>query len=142
MSTEFIELAGKINQQMPHYCVERVELALNDQFKPVNGSKIVVLGVAYKGGIGDIRESPALKVLEVLKSRGANVVYHDPYVPELRALALRNTPLPEALKDADVAVLVTAHPDTDYLQIAEQVPLFVDLRGVTHGHTAENLVRL
>ena len=71
MSTEFIELAGKINQQMPHYCVERIELALNDVSKPIRGSKIAVLGVAYKGGISDIRESPALRIVEVLLARGA-----------------------------------------------------------------------
>ena len=66
MSTEFIELAGKVNQQMPHYCVERIELALNDAAKPIRGSKIAILGVSYKGGIGDIRESPALRIMELL----------------------------------------------------------------------------
>ena len=83
MSTEFIELAGKINQQMPYHCVERIELALNDVAKPIKGSKIAVLGVSYKGGIGDIRESPALRIIEVLLDRGADLVYHDPFVPEL-----------------------------------------------------------
>ena len=86
MSTEFIELAGKINQQMPYYCVERIEHALNDVTKPIKGSKIAILGVAYKGGIGDIRESPALRIIEVLRKRGAELVYHDPFVPELRDL--------------------------------------------------------
>ncbi len=142
MSTEFIELAGKINQQMPLHCVERIELALNDVAKPIRGTRIALLGVAYKGGIGDIRESPALRIIEELKRRGADLVYHDPYVPELRKLGLSNTPLREALADADAVVLVTAHPDIPHLDIAREAALFVDLRGITRGISAENLVRL
>jgi UDP-N-acetyl-D-glucosamine dehydrogenase len=142
MSTEFIELAGKINQQMPHYCVERIELALNDATKPIRGSKIVILGVAYKGGIGDIRESPALRIIEVLRKRGANLVYHDPYVPELRNLDLRSTDLSGALDGADAVVLVTAHPEIDHNEIARNAALFVDLRGITRGTHGANLVRL
>jgi UDP-N-acetyl-D-glucosamine dehydrogenase len=142
MSTEFIELAGKINQQMPHYCVERIQLALNDVSKAIKGSKIVILGVAYKGGIGDIRESPALRIIEVLEKRGARLVYHDPYVPELRKLGLTSTELGPALADADAVVLVTAHPGIDHGQIARDASLFVDLRGITRGQTGENLIRL
>jgi UDP-N-acetyl-D-glucosamine dehydrogenase len=142
MSTEFIELAGKINQQMPLHCVERIELALNDASKPIRGSKIVLLGVAYKGGIGDIRESPALRIIEELLRRGADLVYHDPHVPELTKFDLANSPLEEALENADAVVLVTAHPGIDHLQIASDAALFVDLRGVTRGVTRENLVRL
>ncbi|MDE3133646.1 MAG: UDP-N-acetyl-D-glucosamine dehydrogenase, partial [Acidobacteriota bacterium] len=142
MSTEFIELAGKINQQMPYHCVERIELALNDVAKPIRGSKIAVLGVAYKGGIGDIRESPALKIIEVLLARGAELVYHDAFVPELAGLGLRSCELDEAVADADAVVLVTAHPGIDHLQLARDAALFVDLRGVTRGVTSENLVRL
>jgi UDP-N-acetyl-D-glucosamine dehydrogenase len=142
MSTEFIELAGKINQQMPHYCVERIDMALNEVSKPIKGSKIAILGVAYKGGIGDIRESPALRIIEVLRSRGGDVVYHDPFVPELRNLELKNTGLAAALKGADAVVLVTAHPEIDHLAIAEKASLFVDLRGITRGDTSDNLVRL
>jgi UDP-N-acetyl-D-glucosamine dehydrogenase len=142
MSTEFIELAGKINQQMPIHCVERIELALNDVSKPVRGSKIAVLGVAYKGGISDIRESPALRIIEELLRRGADLVYHDPHVPELRKFNLASTPLQEALADADAVVLVTAHPGIDHLEIAREAGLFVDLRGVTRGLTSANLVRL
>jgi UDP-N-acetyl-D-glucosamine dehydrogenase len=142
MSTEFIELAGKINQQMPLHCVERIELALNDASKPIRGSKIVLLGVAYKGGIGDIRESPALRIIEELLRRGADLVYHDPHVPELTKFGLTDCPLDEALENADAVVLVTAHPGIDHLQIASDAALFVDLRGVTRGVTRENLVRL
>jgi UDP-N-acetyl-D-glucosamine dehydrogenase len=143
MSTEFIELAGKINQQMPYHCVERIELALNEVAKPVKGSKIAILGVAYKGGIGDIRESPALRIIDVLAKRGADVVYHDAYVPELRKQGLRNIELDDALEDADAVVLVTAHPGVDHLEIARDASLFVDLRGVTRGvPQSDGLVRL
>jgi UDP-N-acetyl-D-glucosamine dehydrogenase len=142
MSTEFIELAGKINQQMPYYCVERIEHALNDVSKPIKGSKIAVLGVAYKGGIGDIRESPALRIIDVLRKRGAELVYHDPFVPELPKQGLQSTDLAEALDGADAVVLVTAHPEIDHLEIARNAALFVDLRGITRGNDAENLVRL
>ena len=92
MSTEFIELAGKINQQMPHYCVERIERALNDVTKPVKGSKIAILGVSYKGGVGDIRESPALRIIRELAGRGADLAYHDPFVPSLEELGLQQRP--------------------------------------------------
>ena len=142
MSTEFIELAGKINQQMPYHCVQRIELALNDVAKPIRGSKIAVLGVAYKGGISDIRESPALRIVEVLLDRGADLVYHDPYVPELHKLGLRSTALDQAVAGADAVVLVTAHPGIDHLQIADQASLFVDLRGITRGLDGDHLVRL
>ena len=142
MSTEFIELAGKINQQMPYYCVERIERALNDVSKPVKGSKIAILGVSYKGGIGDIRESPALRIMEVLADRGADLRYHDPYVAELSGLELQSVPLQNATAEADAVVLVTAHPDIDHLAIAEAASLFIDLRGVTRPMRQDNLLRL
>ncbi len=142
MSTEFIELAGKINQQMPTHCVTRIELALNDAAKPIKGSRIAVLGVAYKGGVADIRESPAIRIIEQLTARGADLVYHDPYVAELTELGLSSQPLETAIADADAVVLVTAHPGIDYLAIAAAATLFVDLRGITRGMTADNLVRL
>jgi UDP-N-acetyl-D-glucosamine dehydrogenase len=141
MSTEFIELAGKINQQMPYYCAERIERALNDVAKPVKGSRIAVLGVSYKGGTGDVRESPALRILEVLKERGAELSYHDPYVPSLPDLGLASIPLSD-IQAADVVVLVTAHPGLDHGAIADDASLFVDLRGVTRGQRAEKLIRL
>jgi UDP-N-acetyl-D-glucosamine dehydrogenase len=142
MSTEFIELAGKINQQMPYHCVERIERALNEQAKPVNGSKILLLGVSYKGGVGDMRESPALRIIEELRKQGAQISYHDPYVPSLPDMGLENTPLEDAAKDADAIVLVTAHPGVDHGGIAERAQLFVDLRGITRGIRADNVVRL
>ena len=131
MSTEFIELAGKINQQMPYYCVERIEQALNDAMKSVKRSRIVILGASYKAGVGDIRESPALQIIEVLRSRGAIVSYCDPYVPELREFDLRSVDPDTALQDADAVVIVTAHPGIDYGAVLERSPVLVDLRGVT-----------
>jgi UDP-N-acetyl-D-glucosamine dehydrogenase len=142
MSTEFIELAGKINQQMPYHCVERIERALNDAAKPVRNSTIAVLGVSYKAGVGDIRESPALRIIEVLAQRGAQIRYHDPHVPSLPDLALESVPLEAAIDGADAIVLVTAHPGIDHHAIAHNARLFIDLRGITRGEHAENLVRL
>jgi UDP-N-acetyl-D-glucosamine dehydrogenase len=142
MSTEFIELAGKVNQQMPYHCVERIEHALNDVSKPVRGSRILVLGASYKGGVGDIRQSPALRIMEVLAERGGEVSYHDPYVPALPELGLSNVPLDPAVGESDAVVLVTAHPGIDYADLAGRSSLFVDLRGVTRGLEVANLVRL
>jgi UDP-N-acetyl-D-glucosamine dehydrogenase len=142
MPTEFIELAGKINQQMPYHVVERIEAALNDQAKPIKGSTIAILGVSYKGGVGDIRESPALRIIRVLGERGADLRYHDAYVPMLDRLGLQSVPLEDATAGADAVVLVTAHPDIDYAAIARDAALFIDLRGVTRGSEAANIVRL
>ncbi|MGA8723127.1 MAG: nucleotide sugar dehydrogenase [Solirubrobacteraceae bacterium] len=141
MSTEFIELAGKINQQMPYYCVERIERALNDMAKPVKGSRVAIIGVSYKGGTGDIRESPALRIMEVLKDHGAELSYHDPYVTSLPDFGLASIP-PGDIHAADVVVLVTAHPGVEHGAIADGADLFIDLRGVTRGQRAETLVRL
>jgi UDP-N-acetyl-D-glucosamine dehydrogenase len=139
---EFIELAGKVNQAQPAFCVERIERALNQAGKPVNGSKILILGAAYKGGSGDTRESPALKILKLLGVLEADLSYHDPYVPELRDLGLRSVDLDTALAEADLVAIVTAHKDLDYAEVVAKSPLVVDLRGVTRGITADNLVRL
>jgi UDP-N-acetyl-D-glucosamine dehydrogenase len=141
MATEFIELAGKVNQQMPYYCVERIERALNDVRKPVRGSRVAILGVSYKGGVGDTRESPALRIMDLLADRGAILSYHDPYVPALPELGLSSTALDD-VTDADAVVLVTAHPDIDYAALVHAAPLFVDLRGRTRGVQAADLVRL
>jgi UDP-N-acetyl-D-glucosamine dehydrogenase len=141
MSTEFIELAGKVNQQMPYYCVERIERALNDVVKPVRDSHIGVLGVSYKGGVGDMRESPALRILEVLAQRGARLTYHDSFVGSLPELGLESTPLQRQL-EADATVLVTAHPDVDYAAASEAAQLFIDLRGATRGMPGQSIVRL
>jgi UDP-N-acetyl-D-glucosamine dehydrogenase len=144
MSTEFIELAGKVNQQMPYHCVAKVQRALNDAGLPVKGSAIAVFGVSYKPGVGDVRESPALKIIELLKSASADVRYHDPHVPALPELGLRGISFDEALADADLALIVTAHPNVDHELIAKRSRLVVDLRGVTRtlGAGAGNVVRL
>jgi UDP-N-acetyl-D-glucosamine dehydrogenase len=140
LATEFIELAGKVNQQMPYHCLERIERALNDQRKPVRGSRVLILGAAYKPGVGDTRESPALKIIELLQARGADVIYHDPFVPALPSLGLTHVELAEALTDADVAVIVTAHPGVDHATVARMAPVTVDFRGVTrHVGTAATL---
>ncbi|WP_210491635.1 nucleotide sugar dehydrogenase [Patulibacter sp. SYSU D01012] len=129
-STEFVELAGKINQQMPYHCVQRAERALNDQGKAVRGSRIAILGVAYKRDVGDIRESPALKIVALLRALGADVRYHDPHVEALPELELRHEPLDRVLADADLTVIVTPHSHVDYDAVATDDRIVLDLRGV------------
>jgi UDP-N-acetyl-D-glucosamine dehydrogenase len=142
MSTEFIELAGKVNQQMPYHCVLKVQRVLNDIGRPVKGSRIAVFGVSYKPGVGDVRESPALKILELIAEQGAELCYHDPHVPALRELGLSSVRFDEALKEPDLALIVTAHPGVDHEQIVQRCPAVVDLRGVTRLSGAANVVRL
>ena len=139
---EFIELAGKVNQAQPAFCVERVERALNGAGKPVRGSRILVLGASYKGGIGDTRESPALKIIARLQELGGEVSYHDPYVAELPGLGLASVDLDPALTGTDLAAIVTAHPGIDYAGVVAAAPLVLDFRGVTRGVEADNLERL
>jgi UDP-N-acetyl-D-glucosamine dehydrogenase len=129
-STEFVELAGKINQQMPYHCVHRVELALNDRERSVKGSRILLLGVAYKPGVGDTRESPALKIMTLLEGLGADVRYHDSYVDALPGHHLRSVPLTDAVADADLVVIVTPHAHIDYDAVADEAACVLDLRGV------------
>jgi UDP-N-acetyl-D-glucosamine dehydrogenase len=133
LATEFIELAGKVNKQMPYFCVEKIERALNAAGKPVHGSRILIVGAAYKPGVGDLRESPALKIMELLRARGGHVGYHDPHVPELADFGLRSTALEDALPGADLAVIVTAHPEVDHGRVAREAACVLDLRGVTRG---------
>jgi UDP-N-acetyl-D-glucosamine dehydrogenase len=139
---EFIELAGKVNQAQPAYCVERIERALNQAGKPVNGSKVLLLGAAYKGGSGDIRESPALKMMRLLEVLEADISYHDPYVPELSKFGLASVDLETALAEADIVAIVTAHKEIDYAAVVEKAPIVIDFRGVTRKLSAGNLVRL
>jgi UDP-N-acetyl-D-glucosamine dehydrogenase len=131
LSTEFIELAGKVNQQMPYFCLEKIVRALNDVGKPVQGSRVLLLGMSYKAGVGDLRESPALKILQLLRARGADIRYHDPHVPELTEHELRSVPLDEALDGIDLAVIVTAHPQVDHGRVVDRAPRVLDLRGTT-----------
>jgi UDP-N-acetyl-D-glucosamine dehydrogenase len=134
-STEFIELAGKVNQHAPFLAVEKVERKLNDMGMPVKGTRIGVLGVSYKAGVGDIRESPALKIIARLEQLGAEIAYHDEFVPALSQFGLESRALDEVLEASDVVVVLTAHPNIDHAAIAEQHPT-VDLRGVTRRRRA------
>ena len=140
--TEFIELAGEVNQAMPYFCVEKVTRALNDHAKAVRGSRILIVGVAYKAGVADLRESPAIKIMRLLGERGADLRYHDDHVPELPDFGLAAQPLDAVLADADAVVIVTAHPGLDVERVVREAPLVVDFRGVTRGIEAGNLVRL
>ena len=142
MPTEFIELAGEVNQAMPYFCVQKIAAALNEHSKPVRGSKVLIVGVSYKPGVGDLRESPALKIIRLLRERGAEISYSDPYVPELQEHDLTARPLEQELEGCDCAVIVTHHPGLDFDKILATAPLVVDFRGVTRGKTAPNLVRL
>jgi UDP-N-acetyl-D-glucosamine dehydrogenase len=127
--TEFIELAGKVNENMPYWCLGKIARALNAHEKAVKGAKIQLLGVSYKADIDDTRESPALKMIELLQEAGADVSYHDPFVPELPELGLTAAPLEPAA--ADCVVIVTAHSGIDYDDLVQQAPLVVDLRNAT-----------
>ena len=131
--TRFIELAGEINAAMPEYWVARVVDRLNEQGKAARGSQVLVLGVAYKRDIDDVRESPALDVIRLLAQRGAAVQYHDPHIPTLRDddIDLRSVPLTaETLEAADCAIIVTDHSNVDYALVARHARLVVDTRHV------------
>jgi UDP-N-acetyl-D-glucosamine dehydrogenase len=142
MQTEFIELAGEVNQSMPYYCVERIARALNGHAKAIRGSRIMVFGVSYKAGVGDLRESPALKIMKILRDLGGDVAYHDDHVAELPQFDLRSEPFESALEGVDASVIVTAHPGVDLTTLVERSPLVVDFRGVTRGIKADHLIRL
>ena len=127
--TEFIELAGKINESMPYFCRGKITRALNSQHKPIRGSKILVLGVAYKKDISDMRESSALKVIKLLLQQGALVSYHDPFVAELPEFELKSVELvPE---DYDCVAVVTDHSQIDYEDVVARAKLVVDFRNAT-----------
>jgi len=133
--TEFIELAGKVNENMPYFCVEKLHRALNTRGKSLNGAKVLVLGVAYKADIDDLRESPAIKVIRNLRGLGAEVAYHDPHCAELREFGLRSVDLDgyEMMGDYDAVVIVTAHSALDYRSVVEHAELVVDFRNATAG---------
>ena len=128
--TEFIELAGKVNQNMPYFCRSLISQALNHGAqRSLSGSKVLVLGVAYKADVPDTRESPALKLIELLRTAGAVVSYHDPHVPELPKHDLSSQPLEPGAYDC--VTIVTAHSDIDYERLVEDAKLVVDLRNAT-----------
>jgi UDP-N-acetyl-D-glucosamine dehydrogenase len=129
--TEFIELAGKINENMPYFCLDKITRALNSVEKSVKGSTVHLVGVSYKADVGDLRESPALKLVELLRDEGAEVSYHDPHVPTLPEHGLESSSLDGAVESADCVAIVTAHSGIDYDDLAERAELTVDLRNAT-----------
>jgi UDP-N-acetyl-D-glucosamine dehydrogenase len=132
-TARFIELASEINTSMPYYVMDKITDGLNDSGKAVRGSKIVVLGVAFKRDVDDVRESPALDVMGLLLEKGASVVYHDPYVPRLRIAdgEMTSEPLtPELIETADCVVIITDHKLTDWQFVMDHSQLIVDTRHV------------
>lgn len=139
---EFVELAGKVNQAQPEFCVRRIDRVLNLAGKPVKGSKILILGAAYKPGIGDTRESPALRIIALLRDLGAEISYHDPFVPELPDQDLKSVDLDEGLATADLLAIVTAHPNVDHEAAVKAVPLAIDFRGISRKFDDPDVERL
>jgi UDP-N-acetyl-D-glucosamine dehydrogenase len=139
VNTRFIELSGEINTSMPHYVVTRVGEALNDQSKSIRGSRICILGVAYKKDVDDARESPAFEIMEVLRQRGADVSYNDPYIPALppkrrHFMKLNSEPLTEQfLAEQDCLVIVSDHTGYDYRWVLQHARVVVDTRNATRG---------
>jgi UDP-N-acetyl-D-glucosamine dehydrogenase len=148
VTPKFIELAGEVNIQMPHYVLEKLQLALNDRGKPMRGSRVLVLGLAYKKDVDDARESPAFELIDGLLRLGADVGYHDPHVakaPKMRTWpdlpAMQSAPLtPETLAAQDAVLIVTDHTAVDYDLVARHAPLVVDTRGV-YRNGQRNVVR-
>jgi UDP-N-acetyl-D-glucosamine dehydrogenase len=140
----FIELAGHVNGSMPEYVVERVSEALNTRKKAINGSRVHLFGVAYKKDVSDMRESPALDILELLHRRGAVLSYTDPYVPTLHHgdLCLTSVPEQDAAAGVDCAVICTDHRAFDYASMPARFPLVVDTRNALKGVRADNVFRL
>ncbi len=143
--SRFIELAGDVNSAMPDYVVKKVDGALNDRKKSIKGSRVLVLGVAYKKDVGDMRESPALDVIELLSKKDAVISYHDPYVPVLRTGEHRykSAPLtPAVLRKQDCVVIATNHSCFDIKYIVRHSKLIVDTRNMTKGLRAPNIIKL
>jgi UDP-N-acetyl-D-glucosamine dehydrogenase len=143
--TEYIELAGKTNESMPYHVVSRLMDALNRQKKALSSSKVLLLGVAYKRDIDDVRESPALKIIELLEEKGPEIVYHDPFVTsiDLDGRTMESVPLTrEMLADVDIALVVTDHTGVDYHLVIDSVPAILDTRDALGSLGAANVERL
>ncbi len=136
--TEFIELAGKVNENMPYFCLEKITRALNSDEKSVKGSHVHLVGVSYKADVGDLRESPALKLVELLRDEGAEVSYHDPHVSELPDHGLTSVDLDGSVGKADCVAIVTAHSGIDYAKLAKNAQLVVDFRNATGKNGSAN----
>jgi UDP-N-acetyl-D-glucosamine dehydrogenase len=143
--TRFIELAGEVNTAMPYFVIDQIAAGLNDHSKSIKGSNILVLGLAYKRDIDDLRESPSLTILELLRDKGAKVNYNDPYFPKVGqgrhyALNMTNTPL-DNLSSYDAVVIVTDHTSYNYKEIVEQSKLVIDTRNATKGILSDKILR-
>src|SRR3989442_6392968 len=140
----FIELASEINADMPHYVVNKINDALNDFSKSVKNSRILIIGVSYKKDIDDLRESPALDVIQLLQNRGAKVMYHDPHVAKIRldSTTLISINLDQGLHDADCAVIVTNHSSLDYQKVVDASKVVLDTRNATKGIKSPKIIRL
>ena len=141
-ATRFIQLAGEVNTSIPHYVVERIGKGLNDRSRSVRGSKILVLGVAYKKDVDDVRESPALEIMEILQGKGAILSYSDPYIPRLHKMRaydfsnMSSLPLTEdLLKNQDVVLITTDHTNVNYQWVVDHAALIIDTRNATRGVT-------
>jgi UDP-N-acetyl-D-glucosamine dehydrogenase len=143
--TKFIELAGEVNVAMPYYVVDKTVEALNEQSKALKGTKILVLGLAYKKDVDDLRESPSLTIIELLKDRGAIVSYNDPFFPYVGRgrhydLDMHGVPL-DNLAQYDCVLIVTDHSDYDYARIVDESKLIIDSRNATKGIESKKIVR-
>ncbi len=144
-TTRFIELASEINQEMPHYVFQKIQSALNERKQALKGARVLLLGVAYKKNVSDVRESPAYEVAKLLEDAGAKLSYSDPHVPSWKTegASYRSQGLSgAALKNCDCAVILTDHQDFDYRKIVAQAPLIVDTRNATKGLPQKKVVRL
>jgi UDP-N-acetyl-D-glucosamine dehydrogenase len=144
IEARFIELAGYINGQMPHFVVDKIQNALNDYSKPLRGSHVHILGAAYKRNIGDVRESPALDIILLLERRGARITYSDPFVPQLQldGHQLKAEDAVQQSGEADCVVIITDHASFDYAAILERARLVVDTRNALKNHPSSKVVRL
>jgi len=144
IEARFIELAGYINGQMPHFVTDKIQNALNDHTKPLKGSRVHVMGVAYKRDIDDVRESPALDILHLLGRRGALVSYSDPFVPQIHAdgIELKAIDAEAGVKQSDCVVIVTDHKKFDYAKLVQDAKLIVDTRNALKGIESDKIVRL
>ena len=144
IEARFIELASYINGQMPHFVLDKIQNALNEHSKPLKGSRVHIMGVSYKRDIDDVRESPALDIIHLLRMRGANVSYSDPWVPKIQAdgIALEGIEAATGCREADCVVIVTDHKKFDYAALVEASKLIVDTRNALKGVASEKIVRL
>src|SRR5271166_3508144 len=144
IEARFIELAGYINGQMPHFVVQKIQNALNDHAKPLKNSRVLVFGTSYKRNIDDMRESPALDVILLLKKLGAEISYSDPFVPRLKldGIDLASQDALSSARQADCVVIITDHADFDYAAIVQRARLVVDTRNALKNHPSPKVVRL